>query len=176
MKKSGIIKIIFMFSLMGIFIFGLIALSPLQVKALTITSEKIITFETVVPILYPHEHEGGTLEEHGIVVDSKEWIAPEDLLIKRTKLEIKNTHKSTLHHMRLIDMNEEQVSSGSNKIIATKAGDYIEGWEYFDDLGEYGLFIKKGTRLKIESMLHNPFPPIASRISSSLGFEYVAVM
>lgn len=136
--------------------------------------DRIVLTTEAIPILYPHDHEEpGGVVEHGEIVQSDIWVAPKDIKIIGTMLELHNADKSLLHHMDLIDtsMKLEACSPRSvwNQILLSQGADFWPEYEASD----YILYVKKGTPLQIRSMFHNPFPPYGEgKIHRNVSLSY----
>ncbi|MEX2008000.1 MAG: hypothetical protein WD850_00675 [Candidatus Spechtbacterales bacterium] len=128
--------------------------------------QQIVLEAETVPALYPHEHslENSVFdEEHGIWKFSPTETLEQDVWVTKFELVLENAPMTSLHHAGITNLNEpNQVCPNSphevyrHEIFSTTP-DMAEAPVEFPE--GYGLFLPKGSRLVLVTMLHNPLPP-----------------
>jgi len=119
---------------------------------------------THLPILEPHGHtietDSVTDEGHGATLLSPVVHIPEDMWVVRMSIRVNNAPRSTLHHSALWRLDEKhpicEFDPPMRQIILS-AGDIAEGVEF---PAPYAIFLKKGTPVVLQTMVHNPLLPL----------------
>lgn len=116
---------------------------------------------------------------HHEIVLSDVLATTEDIWITGMEFALENAPSSVLHHAQLIDLDSLSKTCGH---AGTPANLYNLGEDtlhtksvFFEE--PYGLFVPKGHRLLLQSMFHNPEPPIGTgedyyNVSASLNLSY----
>ena len=148
-----------------LFVAGVIILA---VQGLNTKPQPVSPFEMQtehIAVLSPHMHgQGDSAEDstHHVTVNSQVEIAPRDMYISKIKFEMVNAPNVVLHHASFVDLSQpnqtcpnfphwrELFVYGSDRMY-DNALTFPKG---------YALFIKKGTPLKLQLMVHNPEPPL----------------
>jgi hypothetical protein len=114
--------------------------------------------------LEPHGHavesDSVTDAGHGITITSPIVRIPEDMWVARMRIRVHNAPRAILHHSALWRLDEQHPVcdfSPPMRQIALSASDIEENLEF---PAPYGIFLKKGTPVVLQTMVHNPLPPI----------------
>lgn len=115
--------------------------------------------------LPPHEHEtarGDTIETEGHVesIESEFYTAPQDMWITGFEIRSVNAPRFIIHHMVLaVPEWQNEHCPGIPAMLMDIGQDAVP----FGDLPKgYGMFVPKGTKLKVTAALHNPEPPLGT--------------
>lgn len=161
MKKTG--NIYFTGILLGLLI---LSLGAVFVIFQMIEANKVSTFfiETKkIPLLKHHLHDPA--EEsifnagHAVYANSEPFIVPEDIWIKGFDTKTVNVDSPIIHHLYLGRTDKRDSLCRNYKTQAVYVTSEVNTVPQIFPLN-YGMFILKGTPLKIFSMLHNPSPPL----------------
>ncbi len=154
-KKTVIgIIVIFLVLLGGIFFYHLYDVN--KVNKLTITTNPISE-------LPPHPHNPGedSIEARGhhILTHSDEFITKEDMWIRGFNVNVVNANGNIIHHLYLgrTDKKDSLCPNYDWQALFVTSEVNMRAQLFFAD---YGMFIPKGTPLKIFAMLHNPDLPL----------------
>lgn len=134
-------------------------------------AEDIITISSpVVPVLEPHEHRpGDSLYEHA-EINYRRYTVPEDLWLLGSSGELKNVPNEALHHSHLYIEDRPSDECLDKTLIAgrstmTNADPAITRLRYSPG---YGIFLKQGTPLLLETVFHLPLDPAWPRDAQGL--------
>jgi hypothetical protein len=127
---------------------------------------RVYTIATVpIADLYPHSHELGvdsmSDEGHHIDTTSRPTVAPRDLWVTGVRFDINGAPATSLHHGTLLrlDQQAQECPEESPQVLMSMAQDQWHDPEAQFPNG-YGIFIPKGTPLRLDAMFHNPLPPL----------------
>lgn len=139
----------------------LLIISSLLVVVTATKKNTLVITSPVVESLQPHQHDEGDSADdtgHGMLFDSYVTVT-EDVWITAIDVELKNAPAPVLHH--LILSSEEGPDSECPGTAQSR--DYIAVGEdtphHFSFEEPYGMYIPKGTKLHLSTMLHNPERP-----------------
>lgn len=136
------------------------------------------TFEILsrpLPKLPTHSHADGEAVEdhgHGVYVASDEYVVPKDMWITDIQPKTVGAPFAIVHHLMLDILDEKDALCGNlnNRMLVVG----MDNGKHVTFPSPYGYFIKKGLRLRVVGMLHNPEAPLGSGESYSdvaAGFE-----
>lgn len=94
---------------------------------------------------------------HGLVVESDLYVVPEDLWITGVEVLVKNASPSVLHHLILATPDAASAECPERDAEIYTVGPDSKDTNAFPE--PFGIFLKKGTRLYLSGMIHNPLPP-----------------
>ena len=111
-------------------------------------------------ILPPHEHHsnaGETVIHHGVHVRSMPVVVEKDTWANAIEVGIKNAPHATLHHVSLYEKDEPNPDCPAEDKMLASFGSETPKIIRFPST--FGVYLKKGSVLYLEGMLHNPSPP-----------------
>lgn len=114
--------------------------------------------------LPPHTHDSTPTNAdsilasgHGIVVESELYTVPEDVWITGVEVLTKNASPSVLHHLILATPDHKSEDCPERDAEIYTVGPDSKDRNAFPE--PFGIYLKKGTRLYLSGMIHNPLPP-----------------
>ncbi len=129
------------------------------------TNDSTITLETShVAVLEPHRHsanDSATDPTHHVTVLSNIYVVPKDTWISKIAFDILNAPDTTVHHVRLVNLSEPS----QNCLPVQYAHMFGLGQDGMHDStlsfpSGTGMRVKRGSRIQLSLMVHNPLPPI----------------
>lgn len=133
-------------------------------KQIIDTTKPTFTLKTPrLAILPPHTHnQGESVEDvgHGVHVRSEVITIPQDVWITSIEPQIENAPYTVMHHLMIevLDTKDPLCANLNEKIV-------VVGPDSIKKISippPYGIFLKKGTRIRVQGMLHNPEPPLGT--------------
>lgn len=126
-------------------------------------TETIVIKLQEVPLLPPHPHDPAkdSIKDNGHhqLIFSDKFIVPYDLWIKSFDAQVINADGPIIHHLYLsrTDQHDSLCPNYTTQALFVTSEVNV-GPQIFPR--DYGIFLRKGTPLKVFSMLHNPSPPL----------------
>ena len=118
-----------------------------------------------IPLLAPHTHgdvDSATDDTHHVTVNSDVTLAPRDMYVSRIEFEMVHAPNAVLHHASFVDLSQPNQTCpnfpGWRELFVYGSDRMYESALSFPK--GYAVFIKKGTPLKLQLMVHNPEPPL----------------
>ncbi len=130
----------------------------------TTPSHSFTILTAPVPTLPPHTHKADSTgldsvlsAGHGKFVSSGRYVIPFDMWVTGISLTTKNAPHAVLHHLVMFkaDYPNMQCSNRDEELYTTGADSRPDARLPVP----YGFFLKKGTELYLEGMIHNPAAP-----------------
>lgn len=133
----------------------------------TVTQEAVTIMSAPIPVLTPHTHEVSDTRidtvnspGHGVNVNSGTFIIPFDMWVTDITTVVNNAPTSVIHHIVLFrqDRMDPICPNRHEQLMVVGADTATE----LNLPKPYGFFLKKGTRIYLRNMAHNPDAPRGS--------------
>lgn len=150
--------------LVVVFILTILFWMQKKSELFVVTSHSMTILTAPIAVLPPHAHKADITgvdsvlaPGHGVVVNSAHYTVPFDMWITGVSLTTRNAPASVLHHLILFKEGylNSQCSNRDAEIYTIGADSRPQAT--FPT--PYGFFVKKGTKLYLNGMVHNPAAP-----------------
>jgi hypothetical protein len=148
-----------------ILIIGIVLCAVLWLLEYRVSSGETVTLTTnTLERLDAHEHDAGEAVEdqgHHVYIRSEIFTAPRDMWISAFTFSLYNAPDTSLHHMALLNLDTPHQTC-SNIPFGQMVG-FAQDSMHRPTISfppGTGMSIKKGERLQLVVMLHNPLPPV----------------
>ena len=127
-------------------------------------SEQVVLETAHLKELKPHVHENGASaadQSHHVYMLSPVYTAPSDMWISHLSFELFNASDTVVHHVSLLDHSQPHQTCASLpfKQLFILAQDTMHH-PFMEFPAGTGMLVKKGDRIQLSAMIHNPEPPL----------------
>ncbi len=112
-----------------------------------------------IPVLSHHAHGAGDKVSdlhHGVMIESPIVEIPETMWVTEFSIDAANAPRNTIHHLHLIRLLPDGSGRTSERSVLTVGQDTVPRVTF---PAPSGIFFKKGEKVAIDAILHNPLPP-----------------